>query len=297
MRVDYKSLAPYVRYVHEVELPGGRVIGERLIYDHEFIFVVRGSGTLRIEDRVHPMAAGQLFYIRPHLLNEMRVDEAMPMRCFAVHFDYVYLGEALDFSPYRVYLKQPKAEPDVPEPVLRARPSLEPRDLDIPERLPVNNVHQFLEIFQELCLHFESRSSDAQLWLRSAMLRCIALIHRHLTTKEGVKIGHPHAETILQGINYMEKHFDRKITVSMLANQAMVSPKYYGTLFKEVTGQTVAEYLLRLRMEKAKSLFMQRKYRVQEVAEMVGIEDLPYFTKLFKKHTGISPKRFANMAL
>ncbi len=291
LRVDYKVVAPYIRFVHEVEMSKGAKVPERFIYDHEFIYVVQGSGTLRIEDRIHSMRGGDLLYIRPHLINEMQVSEESPMRCFAVHFDYIYLGESLDFSPYRVYLGIRNEETEAHEKWLPRRPNMELSDIVIPERMQVNNVHRFLEAFQELRLQFENSRSDSQLWLRSAMLRLIGLIHQLLTTKEGVKIGHPHAELVLKGINYMEENYNHKITVPLLAQQAMLTPRYYGTIFKEATGQTISEYLSHLRIKKAKSLLMQNLYSVQEVADKVGIGDIHYFSKLFKKLEGLPPKR------
>lgn len=56
-RLDYRTLSPYVRYVHEVEIPPGSHLPERHIYDYEFIYVVKGDCKLRIEDRTHELKA------------------------------------------------------------------------------------------------------------------------------------------------------------------------------------------------------------------------------------------------
>jgi len=294
-RVDYRTISPYVRYVHEVELAAGTRMPERVIYDHEFIYVVKGSGTIRVENRVHTVRGGDLAYIRPHLANEMTIDEGMPMQCFAVHFDYVFLGEGMDFSPYSVYLGQHGDGGGPGENKwLGQRPTVEVADLDIPEKLKPSAVQSFYETFRELRLRYEESRRDSWIWLKAGMLRLIGLIHGELTTREGVRIDHSHADLVLEAIAYLEERFAERINAGLLAKRASLTPKYFGTIFRQATGQSISDYLLRLRMDEAKRLLRSRKYSVQQVAEKVGIGDLYYFSKLFKRAEGISPKRYGD---
>jgi AraC family transcriptional regulator, transcriptional activator for feuABC-ybbA operon len=295
IRIDYRALAPYVRYVHEVELPVGTRLPKRHIYDYEFIYVIRGSGTIWIEDRRYPMRGGDLLHIRPHVVNEMHVEGDTPMLCFAVHFDYVFLGESLDFSPYSVYLgRRPEGGEAGGESWLRHRPTVELAEMEIPDKLQPSALQPFYEVFRELRQHYEAGRGDSQLWLKAAMLRLIGLIHGELLTKEGVRVDHAHADLVLEAIAYMEEHFAERIGAGLLAQRAALTPKYFGTIFRQATGQSVAEYLLRLRIEEAKRLLRQRRFTVQEVAERVGIGDLYYFSKQFKRIEGIPPKRYAD---
>lgn len=293
-RVDYRTLSPYVRFVHEVVIPPGAHNPERYIYDHEFIYVVKGSGSLRIEEKTYVMNPGDLLYIRPQRANEMFVSDDEPMHCFAVHFDYVFLGESADFSPYGVYLdrKTDEASPDANW--LLARPDAELIDMVIPERMTPVRVHQFFEAFRELNARFQDTRTNAQIGLKSSMLNLIGLIDQELTTEEGIWIGHSHADVMLDAIHYMKQNYIGKINLPTLAARAMLSPKYFGTLFKQATGQSVAQYVLHLRLEEAKRLLRENTLTVEQIAERVGIGDLFYFSKLFKKAEGLSPKRYAD---
>lgn len=295
LRLDSRQLSPYVRYVHEVVIPAGSYMPERHIFDYELIFVIKGGGTIRIENRIHSLQGGDLLYIRPHLANDMKVSAEAALHCFAVHFDYVFLGEGLDFSPYSVYLgRREEGREDAGESWLGQRPAAEPADIDIPEKMRVSAVQSFYDVFRQLCDHFENPGAASGLWLKSVMLQLIGLVHQELMTKEGIRIGHPHAAAALDAIAYMEEHYAEPIRASQLAKRASLSPKYFGTIFKEATGHSVAQYLLGLRMERAKKLLHQRKYTVREVADLVGIGDIYYFSKLFKRAEGISPKRYAD---
>lgn len=291
-RVDFKRLSPYVRYIHEVLVAPGSHLAERYIYDHEFIFIVSGTGWLKIESATYTMEAGVLLYIRPHHLNEMFVSENGPMQCFAVHFDYMFLGEATDFSP-SVYLgrKQGETLPDVNW--LRARPTAEVQDWDIPEFMRPSRTTAFHEAFKELTEHYQESRADSHLWLKSSMLRLLGLVYIELTTKEGIRIESPHAGLMTEAVRFMRQNYKDKLDVPLLAARANLSPKYFGTLFKQATGQTVTQYLLSLRMEEAKRLLRSNERTVKEIAEEVGIPDLFYFSKLFKKSEGLSPKKFA----
>ncbi|WNR45326.1 AraC family transcriptional regulator [Paenibacillus roseipurpureus] len=293
-RIDYNTLSPYVRYVHEIVIPQGAMVPERYIYDYEFIYVVSGSGCLRIESNEYTMAPGALLYIRPHKLNEMIVSDKEPMHCFAVHFDYVFLGEAADFSPYSVYLGQKQTEgvPDAKS--LQARPNVELVDLDIPEHMTPSRIHPFHEVFRELTFHFHESRADAQIWLKSSILRLLGLVHQELTTKEGIWIEHTHADLMLDAIQFLQQQYKKKVDLPVLAARAKLTPKYFGTLFKQATGQSVSQYLLRLRMEEAKRLLRLNKFTIEEIADQVGIGDLFYFSKLFKKTEGMSPKKYAD---
>ena len=293
-RVDFRTLSPYVRFVHEIVISQGAVTPERFIYDHEFIYVVRGSGTLRIEDRLHEMGAGDLLYIRPHRTNEMIVSADGPMHCFAVHFDYVFLGEAADFSPYSVYLGRKPEDGDTDSSWLHARPDAELIDVDIPEKMKPSRVSDFYEAFKELNECFQRARADAQIWLKAAMLKLIGLIHRELTTEEGIRVSHSHADMMLDAIQYMKREFAGRIDLRTLASRAGLTPKYFGTLFKQATGQSVPRYLAGIRIEEAKRLLRENAYSIEEVAERVGIGDLYYFSKLFKKSEGLAPKKYAD---
>ncbi len=293
-RVDFRTISPYVRFVHEVVIAPGMHNPERFIYDHEFIYVVKGAGSLRIADRTYPMGSGDLFYIRPRIANEMFVSESEPMHCFAVHFDYVFLGEAAEFSPYVVYLGSRTEEGAPDASWLYARPDAELIDMNIPERMNPARVHDFFETFKELCRAFGERRADAQIWLKAAMLKLIGLIHGELTTEEGIRVSHSHADTMLSAIQYMKDNFPSEIGLAKLAARANLSPKYFGTLFKQATGLTVPQYLTGIRIGEAKRLLRENAYTIEEIAGKVGIGDMYYFSKLFKKTEGLSPKRYAD---
>lgn len=84
-----------------------------------------------------------------------------------------------------------------------------------------------------------------------------------------------------------------KILVSNLAKHFNYSPAYLSRNFKTETGFTLQEYIIHVKMNKAKEL-LERGTLAKEVASMVGYENYPHFSRTFKKYIGISPKQFQN---
>jgi two-component system, response regulator YesN len=92
--------------------------------------------------------------------------------------------------------------------------------------------------------------------------------------------------------NYIHDHMKENITLAGLADTFHFSPQYLAKKFKEEYGVTIMNYLTQLRIEKASSLLEHTELPIQEVASESGFEELNYFSKVFKKHTGITPSGY-----
>lgn len=90
---------------------------------------------------------------------------------------------------------------------------------------------------------------------------------------------------------YIQKNFAKIRTIQDLAEKFNYSPAYLSKLFLEYKNISPTEYIINLRIEKAKDLLSSSK-KVKEVAMCVGYTDPLYFGKLFKKRTGMSPKQY-----
>ncbi|OCT15403.1 hypothetical protein A8709_15085 [Paenibacillus pectinilyticus] len=90
-------------------------------------------------------------------------------------------------------------------------------------------------------------------------------------------------------LGYIHEHYAKDITMDELAGQLFISKNYLNQLFKKVTGETFMNYVIRVRLEKAKALLLEGNLLIYEVAEQVGYQNVPYFSTLFKKYCGINP--------
>ncbi|WP_068782585.1 response regulator transcription factor [Paenibacillus sp. GM2] len=88
---------------------------------------------------------------------------------------------------------------------------------------------------------------------------------------------------------YIHEHYAEDLTLADLSDKVYISRNHLSIIFKNITGETFNNYLTRVRMEKARELLLERNLLVYEVAEQVGYKNVPYFSTLFKKVTGMNP--------
>ncbi|WP_141504998.1 response regulator transcription factor [Paenibacillus luteus] len=88
---------------------------------------------------------------------------------------------------------------------------------------------------------------------------------------------------------YMEEHYTEPVTLEQLARAFFVSKEYLSKMFKQEFGRNVTDYMLHLRMVKAKDWLLDESIPIKTIAEMAGYEDITYFYRVFKKHFGIAP--------
>lgn len=91
---------------------------------------------------------------------------------------------------------------------------------------------------------------------------------------------------------YLEAHYAEDISLEDLAEQVNISPQYFSKLLKKTTGFNFIDWLSMLRVKKAKDLLADTSLTVKEVCFLVGYKDPNYFSRIFKKRTGITPSEF-----
>lgn len=114
----------------------------------------------------------------------------------------------------------------------------------------------------------------------------------HLTMGTGDASGSK-SQTMLLIDSYIRLNYTQPINTQTLSQRFNFSPAYLSKLFREYKDISPAEYIVNLRMEKARQLFAASPdSRIQDIATQVGYEDALYFSKVFKKNTGLSPTEF-----
>ena len=93
-------------------------------------------------------------------------------------------------------------------------------------------------------------------------------------------------------MNYVNLNVAEPLTLKSLAAMCFISPSYLSALFKQETGSTLIDYINTQRVTRAAQLLVQNNHTIAAVAEEVGILDVNYFTKIFKKTLGVTPTRY-----
>lgn len=101
-----------------------------------------------------------------------------------------------------------------------------------------------------------------------------------------------YSKTVKDSIAYISDNLKEPITLEQLAGHVHVNPSYLSRTFKKETGHTITDFINLKRIERAKELLLDKSILTYEIAEQVGFNDPAYFSAIFKKYVGMSPKDF-----
>lgn len=110
------------------------------------------------------------------------------------------------------------------------------------------------------------------------------LVRKHSTQR--------YSPIVQKAVAYIEADLAGDLSLRALAAAQNVNASYLSALFRKETGKTVTEYVNEKRMESAARLLRTTRLQVQTIAQHCGMSDVNYFSKIFKKHHGMTPKQF-----
>jgi AraC-like DNA-binding protein len=96
-------------------------------------------------------------------------------------------------------------------------------------------------------------------------------------------------------IEYMKQHLGEPIGIPEIAESIEISSSLASQVFKQETGETIYNYLTRLRMERAAELLLKSDYRISDIALMVGYQHENSFIRSFRKYKDITPGKYRDM--
>ncbi|MBQ6488217.1 MAG: helix-turn-helix domain-containing protein [Solobacterium sp.] len=102
-----------------------------------------------------------------------------------------------------------------------------------------------------------------------------------------------YSRTISDAVNYINASLNHQdLSLALVADELSVSRSYLSARFSEETGMTITDYITKRRIENAQDLLENTSFPVQDIASLSGYDDPAYFTRIFKKMTGISPRDY-----
>jgi AraC family transcriptional regulator of arabinose operon len=233
------------------------------LVDYDLWYVWGGLGRMVTSDGVVDLYPGQGIWMRPGRHYEATHNPDALLRVTAIHFQLRNKTRFLRTSEF-----VPPVE------------FFEPVD---PEYFQSAVAH---------VVHLRSRfglPDRAALLLKSLLLEIVAFG----APKKSESALHRHHKLALNPVIAMIRDQpEARFTVSELAAKAGYSPDHFVRLFRTTTGQSPKEFMIRQRMEKALALLKESSHTVTQIADLLGYQDIAFFSRQFKEHLGISPDHF-----
>lgn len=96
-----------------------------------------------------------------------------------------------------------------------------------------------------------------------------------------------------KAVEHIQEHYAKPtLDLQEVADLCEMSPSYFSRVFKQEIGVSFIHYLTGIRLDQAKSMLEDSRYKTYEIAQTIGYEDYPHFAKMFKKQVGLSPSEY-----
>lgn len=271
--VNYKilnNILPQIQYsVHRICTMNWALDGPT--HKHNFILIYEGRGHFERDGEVYEAKKGDLIYYPPCLMRKANTYRGDLMKCYAISFQYTCPVYNDDLNEWRL------------------------ENVELPFNLGqrIEDEHLFnaiKRVMSELNRTWLSNKPNKQLKEKYYFME---LMNYLITLKTQGGINYHNLKKVDKVIDHMCKHYHEKLALGDLSSMVNISVPYLSSIFKEVTNKAPIEYLMEIRMSKAKQL-LDDGYMISECAQQTGFNDIYYFSKYFKKHEGITPTMYIN---
>jgi len=91
---------------------------------------------------------------------------------------------------------------------------------------------------------------------------------------------------------FIDERLASDVSLQAIADHVFLHPVYLSKVYKLETGESISDYLFRIRMDRAAYLLKNTHHKIYEITSMLGYQNVPYFIKVFKRHFGKTPQEF-----
>lgn len=281
----YKSI-PYKIYSKSIS----SVIGE---HTHDYMqiwYVLSGSCEHIINNSSISLTSGDIFVLPPFVNHQFNVIDENGFKFIGCEFLTSFINE--NMTGYGKWA--PLFDFTYIEPFLVSNESVRPR-LHLSGK-----VQTKVEELMESMLHeYENEEKYYEINIKADLLKLLAIIAREYDKNvdgDNCDIIEKYRDSVNKAIDFLNNNYTRKIYIDDVSKMAMMSQTYFCYIFKQITGKTVIEYINSLRVKNAMDLLRNSAESISEICFECGFNDLAYFYRLFKKETGLSPRRFRAMS-
>ena len=276
--ITFNDFNPTVFYVTKLKM-----LNDGLSHEHDFTelaYILSGKGKYLVEGIEYSVNAGDLLICNPGVKhNHIVTNPKEPTIEFISGFT--------DF-----HFK-----------------NMPPNSIKLPDNSCI--LHTSAELKQEISMHCyamiaekESKQAGRYFMFKTHLMQMLLLVIREIadverTDQKGCNFeSYNKSYAVNRIINYLNENYEHKISLEQIAHNMYLSPVYISKIFKEETGESPINYLIKIRLEKAKDILLSGDGgSIKNTANRVGYDDVYHFSKLFKKYYGISPLYFKKNAL
>lgn len=159
----------------------------------------------------------------------------------------------------------------------------------------IKNCEEITPLIERIARAFRKEESEHNEFLMKISAIEMMIILNDYINQDERKISFCMTAELKQAVDWIQEHFDEPVNLEAVAEQAGISSRYLRKYFSEVMGKTCIQYITELRMEKAKHLLWETNESILNIAMETGYENAQYFSRVFRREEGITPKTYRMM--
>ncbi len=276
--LTYYDFNPTVFYVSKIKM-----VNEGTYHEHDFTelaYVLSGKGRYLIDGKEYDVEAGDLLICNPRVKHTHIITNPKEPTI-------EFISGFTDF-----HFK-----------------NMSPNSIELPDGGYI--LHTTAELKQEISKHCyamiaerESNQVGKYFMFKAHLMQVLLLVMRDIAGADKLEQkgctfeSYNKSYAVNRIINYLNENYEQKISLEQIAHNMYLSPVYISKIFKEETGESPINYLIKIRLEKAKDILLNAdSSSIKNIANQVGYDDVYHFSKLFKKYYGISPLYYKKRAM
>jgi len=234
------------------------------IRENILIYCIDGSGHLTVDGKEYRLTADSWFVIPCHEPHSYLADDKSPWSIYWVHFGGSRADRYKKFYGLLMECGEANSSPKV------------------------NRIAIFNELLAALEVGFSAESLEYANMNLSSLLASFFYADTFASVK-----GYHSDKPVDRAILFMQRNVYKSLKIREISDYLGLSESHFSKIFRNQTGTSPIDYFIHLKMQEAMRLLTSNATRVKEVAFALGYDDPLYFSRVFSRHTGMSPAAFA----
>ncbi|MHC4660273.1 MAG: helix-turn-helix domain-containing protein [Planctomycetota bacterium] len=262
---------------------------DNYIFPHySLVYLLRGKADFRIDEGMITTGRGEIAFLPPHALRTSGNGYSEPCEPVSVDFDVPVKAEARRLVDYyfekSVYSDGGKG---------RERLAMV---------LRTGYREEIARLFIAIQRELESDQPDRHAMAAAFLMQLIILVGRAAAEEKNISESKSPAPSVgdawraqevwMAAVSYMADHLEKPLTVKTLAQHVRLSNQRFTQLFKLFSGVSPMQYFTKMRIDSARELLLTSTASIKEITTMVGFSDPLYFSRVFRRQMGVSPRAF-----
>ncbi|WP_339851515.1 AraC family transcriptional regulator [Paenibacillus sp. FSL W7-1088] len=249
---------------------------------YEIHYFIQGDATFLIGDRIYKPLPGDMFIFRggvPHRINPSR--EIVYKRSF-VNFTELLLLDMLAVSQLENLMS-----------IFR-----HPNGLLV--HWPPEEREHITGIFKGIKEEMDAGNTGYKTMVKLSLTQLLLRIYRKMTSERSVNdilFSSQKQTSVSRVLHYLNQNYTESVSLDELSKTLHLNKYYICHSFKETTGYTISNYVIRKRVAEAKKMLLSTDAPILSISETLGFNTPVYFSRAFKQYVGVSPQAFRKSEL